>query len=467
MKGSGKEDVVLVRHIFEEIDRIQKAYARGDFDRPKEDMFCGIAHPSGNGEIPIGRKGMEALDKLTISAIKASGLSNRIAAHTARRHLGKVLAEMRFEQKPVDLLAVQQAFGSAAKHMRADLQSRIHLVPCHLVDVADPDEIQLGPVTFLNRSALRKQLLQNSPKRDDALWTKSDRDMLAQAVRYYRGFQWVAAVKIEKCDPKLSDNYARHAATLALSALQLGLGTPSSQRMAIEGVPRGWSRQATLRFPIEGGIDVAITHEFKSGANFEAGWSEDLKTPGMQTFTHFCGIALEAALPGRKRRLSDRFLSALQWFGEAVREDAPATRMIKFMTAIEHVVLTEERAEITNLMASRVVALADIDRSTKSRMEIRGNFLRLYGLRSGLIHGRISPWAPEIVHDLGAAAELAENVMIGALRGWDVNGLTSEEVTLKQLQRWYAYLVEDCEMAGHVIMWRDHQEAQRQIATGN
>lgn len=452
-------DVELVQNIFAEMNKVQRNLAETLAKRELNDLFCDIQHPTGRGSVMIGRGGMDALIELTRSAVKSAGLTGRISEHAARQKLGPILLQ-RFDidSEPIELKTVQKAFGTAIAKMRPILNSRVHLVPCHLMDTDDPEEIALGPVRFINRTVIRRMLLSGMPTKNEGGWEDIDRKLLAEAIRHYRRYRWFAVVQIDDCDPELATDYAVNAATLALSCLQLLFGTRASQRMAVGGPPQGWSRVAAIRLTADAQLDFTITQHFKSGETYEAGWSNELEHPGMQIALTLCGVALESALPGHDRPLSDRALGAIQWFGEAVREEAPATRLIKFMTAIEHIVLTGERGRITDTMGDRVAALAYDLGSASSREGTKKEFLRLYDLRSKLIHGRISPWNPEVRGNLSAASDLAERVLNGALNAWREPGLTSPRAGTKLMKRWFDEAVwmmaRETEPVAHIDAWR-------------
>ena len=478
MIRSGQRDLENLRSLFSEMGRIQLAFADKDYRPDPDSLFCGIADPAGRGHIPIGRQGMAMLTELAVSAIKAAGLEGRVSEATARDTLGPILLRtFKKEKIPITLLALQKTYGETAKSMRIALRSRTFLIPCHLVDTAEPEEIRLGPVTFLNRAAFRRLFRSAAPARSDTAWKGEDRRLLAQAMRHYRGYRWVAAVRIDDCEAELAKDYAAKAAELALSGLQLFFGARAAGRMAIGGGPQGWQREAELQITETGEFAITISQAFKSGAGFEKGWSTELDHTGMRRGMNLCGVALEAAFPGLKRPLSDRVLGAIQWYGEAVRDVSPATRLIKFMTAVEHIVLTGEKIGVTPLMAQRVSALVYEIGSGASRQEVRKEFLRLYALRSKLVHGSVSPWEPEIRRNLAAAADLAEQVIHSALSEWGADGLQSARATAPRMRSWYHEIVWqmilDTELVAHVDAWmrerasqawhRPHRAAHEQI----
>lgn len=446
----------------------RKALLNGDRARLREDLFQDINDPV-LGYVPIGRSAIAKLEELSVSAIAFANLSGRIAVSTARKAFGPRLLQLIIhERQPISRASLQRAFELTEVEIRKTLKTRTHLLPCHIADGKEPKSICIGPVTFLNRSAAR-QLVRDTVRQHitgNREWDDTDRRMIVQALRYYRGYQWTAMVTIDDCDPKLAAEYARSTITLALSGLQLFLGAKASQSMAVGGETWGWARSAELKIDPSGAPDVTVTTSYRGGASFEAGWSADLDEPGMKLGLTLLGTALEANLPGVHRPLSARYLGSLQWYGEAVRDKSPATRLIKFITAIEHLLLTKEREGVTRILKQRVAALTYNIGSLESRLTVEAKFGRLYDLRSRYVHGSLAPWDERAGLQLLAAAQLAEEVLHSALNCWREEGLFSPTATSKRLRQWFEAIVQkmvnDTEPVEHVLRWRENQARRHQ-----
>lgn len=456
-------DLEKVEFIMKEAMERRKALLARDYTRLREDLFQDINDPV-LGTVSIGRIAMQKLDELCVSAIAFIGLSGRLAISTTKRKLGPLLVQLIIrEAKPISQQTLQRAYQLSETELRAALTTRTHLLPCHIVDGKEPNSIAIGPVTFLGRTAARELVRRtlNQHVRNDLSWTRSDRRMLAQAIQYYRKYQWVALVTIAECDPKLAEEYARSTITLALSGLQLFLGAQASREMSVAGDASGWARTAELKISPTGAPDVTVTTSYKGGSSCEAGWSADLETPSMKLGLSLLGKALEASLPGVNRPLSNRYLGSLQWYGEAVRDQSPATRLIKFITAIEHLLLTDERDSITDVLTKRVAALTYEIGSVQSRLTVEAEFKRLYDLRSRFVHGAIAPWDERARLQLRLAAEVAENVFHSALSLWGEEGLVSQNGNPGRLRKWFANVVwnmiEETEPVSHVTCWREQK----------
>ncbi|MEG3160941.1 HEPN domain-containing protein [Sphingomonas sp. LB2R24] len=454
-------NVKKAEFVFTKMIYFQRTLNGGNFHREPEDVFCDIMHPDGSGShLTIGREAYLLLNELAETGLNYTALSGRATVEAAQQALGPILVQrvMIDRRRPTEEL-INNAFEEMAHALKPSLADRTYFLPCHLTDTPDPDRINIGPVTFLNRTAFRKTMLEGLKELRGSVkdLTDWDRKTYAQAARYYRGFQWIASITIKQCDQKSAEGYAHNAVTAALSCLQLMLGADATRDMAVGGNPRQWNRTADLRLNERGALDVTLHHTFHGGANFEKGWSKELEHPGMQLGLKICGIVVESALPCERRPLSLRMLSAIQWFGEAARERSPATRFIKLITAVEHIVLTGE-PDVTRQVSRRVAALIYDIGSKASRQQTEEDFKRLYNIRSRLIHGGISPWDASIKRDARAAATMAELVAHSVLSAWQEVGLYSLRANPKRMRKWFDHIVwmmvQDTEPVDHVVRWR-------------
>lgn len=410
----------------------------------REDKFlCWLPHPSGGGSILCGRAAIERLENLAREAGDQAKLTHRLQEKVLKDALAEELVR-RFvrDAKPIDGKAVDQALGSAGRVARRRLGDRVHLLPCHLMHAKDPNEICIGPVRFLNRRAARRRWLELlrarraartepiDPEQDDA-------QFLAQAIGYCRNFGWLAEVEIKACDQETSDQLATAAVTSALDCLHLILGARWSDRMQVGGPALRFDRRASLCVR-EGALEYSISTFGFGQVNFEDGWSEMLALPDRRRLLLLCGVALEAAVdPDLDRPISRRLLDAAQWFGEATRDRSPATRVVKYVTTLERMLMTEERDDIANTIANRLAAMCYAASSAENHARWRDRALRIYDLRSRLVHGSLSPNAPDVLSGVGEAARLAEAGVLHALNLFGVAGLREGKVSARRMGRWF------------------------------
>jgi hypothetical protein len=305
----------------------------------------------------------------------------------------------------------------------------------------DPDEIVIGPVTFRNRASFRKLLaakVRSYPLGKDPKGRKFDRRHLQEALRYYRAFQWVAEVKVENCDSEISQRLAERSVTSALDCLHVLLGAEWTDRMRIGGPAVVRDRRASLTIASDDQLYVSTSYRGAGQVSFSDGWSARLSDDDFQHYLGLFGIVLEATVnPDLERPISRRFLDAAQWFGEASRDESFSTATVKYATAIERILMTQEKDDIAKTVSERV-AMMCCDLNVKdSRDEWRRKTLLAYDIRSKLVHGAVSPLAQEARLGARLGAELAEATLLSTLSALGKGFLRQETVSTKALARWF------------------------------
>lgn len=444
MSHSKEALVAHVRFVFEECLRLQNAILKeGLKDLPQHDMLFSLPHPSGTGTMLCGRAAARKITELAEEAAKRGNLSNRIELNTLRKEVSALLVT-RFmnEHRSIDTKQIDRLLSTAAKNAEKQCVTLTHFIPCHLMNTNDPNRLAIGPVTFHNRTSFRTLLLKNARTRvesSDEKTRKFTRKLLSHAIRYYRNFQWMAEVEIANCDDASSARIAEEAVTAALDCLHMLLGARWTGRMCIGGANIRSDLRAKIVRTSVGELEPSVSTGGFGEITFSDGWSTTFIDADFKHFQSLFSVALEAVVcPDLERPLSRRFLDAAQWFGEACREKSPATRTVKFVTALERMLMTEERDDITSLVSERVAALC-FDLNT-TRAEWTEKAKAAYDLRSRLVHGSISPRAPEVKKGADIAAEVTEAALMRAIEAFGVDGLRSEGITSKKLASWFQHL---------------------------
>lgn len=444
-----KEQLVRdVEFIFLECMRLNQLAKTGIMNVAKEDLWYSIPHPR-SGQMLCGRAAWNRLEHLATMAGERSNLLYRVENKTLREPLSRLLVQ-RFmsEQRPIDVRQVERVLSSSAKQAREACVSITHLVPCHLMHAQDPPELPLGPVTFLNRASFRALIVSKVRSYRRAQNGRVHlRWLLRDALTYYRNFKWVAKIQIDNCDSATGRYIANSTVVSALDCLHLVLGAQWTDRMRVGGPAMKSDNRARLTLTASGSLDVSVSRASIGQVNFEDGWSKMLNTEWVERALQLCAVALEVAVnPDVSRPLSRRFLDAAQWFGEAVRDDSPSTRVVKLVTALERMmVMTEEKDDITRLVSERVAALCFRTREAIEVEAWRNKALRAYRLRSKLVHGALSPRSPEVSAGVALSAELAGVTLISALIGFSEHGLRLEHISSKRLGRWFSEVVSKAE----------------------
>lgn len=463
------EDIVF---IFNECKRIRDMGRDVFKELPKEDALCRLPHPSGRGMMLCGRKAYNRVGKLADEAGRRADLSRRVTHQTLRRPTENILVR-RFvvEGREIDKSQVDRLFSAIAKKAIKSCEDRTYFIPCVLMTAQDPNIISVGPVVFHNRANFRRKLRHlirhcggdetENQRRKHVRW------LMANAVRFYRQFNWVADVKVIGCDKETSADVAERAVTSALDCLHLVLGPQATDRMRIGGPALRHDKRSRLSVDSNNEMHSSLSSSWSGQSNFPDGWSKGLDSPYIVHFLSLCGLALETAVnPMLKRPVSRRFLDAAQWFGEACRDSNSATRVIKYVIAIERMIVTNEKNDkrkeskikndnkneetinsddcgdrVAHLFRELVSSLCCDKVTAHDRQIWRDEARQIYTLRSNLVHGSMSPGDPDIDLGVRKAARIAQLTLLHALDELGEEALKAELVSTKQLALRYRGVV--------------------------
>ena len=453
----GSADTQHVTTLFDAIMREREAFLSGA--RPnKSNWFKKIDGPPGRGIFHTGDDGWDALWALTDSCMRIGKITQRAdrqaVMHTLSRVLMRKFAEEGLE---VNDRNVARALAESVKAAKRTFKTETHFIPCHLSTDAGKVGLSLGAVRFVSRAEAKRALGKALKAERDAKppHRKRDRPHMLQAINHYKGFRWFAQVTVADCADKRSESVALAAATSALDFVQLLIGARHSRRMGISGQPSLYERRASIALDNSTGrLSISTGWSSLGEISLPADWTEQILGGEGQDGLDRAGVLLESRLnPDLDRPLSQRLLDAAQWFGEAVRDASPSTRVVKYVTAIERLTLTEKAGDITESVSNRVAALTTGLIEGRSFEENKSAFKKVYGLRSDLVHGSISPNDAKVALLIGDACDYAENAIRRALYNFPTRLLREEEANATVLNQFFDGLVD--------WMKAEREEAQR------
>jgi len=132
--------------------------------------------------------------------------------------------------------------------------------------------------------------------------------------------------------------------------------------------------------------------------------------------------------------LADRFREAASWFGEGVSETYRAARVLAFVTAIERAVVPGDHADVWRAVTRRAAILAH-DAEGGSREEWLERAGAVYEMRSQIVHGAVSPFAPEAGALEPVTSTIARAALHGALAFYETLGLTRPKYSGDRLEK--------------------------------
>lgn len=434
--------------VFSEIVRISELRRTDKTKLPTNDYFASLPHPSGKGEMLCGTAALVRLRAVAQRAISSSKFAGRIESDEVYRTLKKEITRRFFvEQRPLNDSEADKAVSAALRTATKRIVSLTHLLPCHLAGLSGPSEFSIGPVRFRKRSdALieRGKSLSDyvDDPRNDAVrgstngYRELKEKLLLDAQKHYESFDWVAEIRVEETDTNTSRKRASQVAQGALNCLHLLLGREYSHHMRCGGPDFAVDRRGRLEFDSHGKAEVWTSIDWLSHFITEAWW-EKLNQDKGHEIIQLLGIALTAgnAVPNPSP-LALRFLDALAWYGEAVRDDFVASRIVKYVTTIERILTTKKAKDLTQTIASRGSALTFAP-GEENLQDLADRFSSIYGVRSELVHGSISPLASALWKADTESEELARVILFRALQFFGKDGFELSSYSEKRLDRAY------------------------------
>ncbi len=402
-------------------------------DELKNAFLWEIPHPTDkSNKLTIGREAIKRLEELAAIALQRAGIDRQIELATIMMPLGKILLrKFSLEKRPLDTKNADRALSEVAKLATRSIKPRTHYLPCHLMHAEEPSEFTIGPVRFMNQKTFRSHVAAKIwPNRSIH---RGDNWLRRQCAQYYGNFRWIAEVTIDSCDEQTSERVATAAVTSALDCLHILFSANHSSRMTVGGPAVNHSRTASMQL-----VDSALNFSASIGSlgevAFPDDWASSFDRPEDRLLLQLFGIALESAVdPRLDRPMSERFLDAAQWYGEAVRETSRAAKVIKYVTALERLVMTDEKDDITAQVATRVSSICFDPNEPGNREQLRKEAERAYSLRSKLAHGSLSPKSDQVFEGVRLGAKLCELTLTNAIAAFQPAGLRAEKLTRSQV----------------------------------
>lgn len=320
--------------------------------------------------------------------------------------------------------------AAALRRASTDIEDRTHFVPCRLFDGAGPVGLTVGPVVFKPTTIFRK---------GHAEAVAADAELAALLEHDYAPWEWTAEVTVRGCDRIVSRERALSAVDGALDMLRLCAAPDGARNLARSGAP-------DLPRAVPAGLWADAQGRLHSSRP-EAGPGPDgnailrqLHTNEDRDWLDRAGGTLSPLTdPSLDWPLSVRFREAASWFGKGVSETSDAARILDFVTAIERAVVTGDHPEIWRAVTRRAAVLAAAAEGGDP-----GDWLQragdIYDIRSQIVHGALSPFAPEAAAMAPRVAALARATLHGALDFFAKLGLTRGRFSAARLEAEYRRL---------------------------
>jgi hypothetical protein len=301
-----------------------------------------------------------------------------------------------------------------------------HYFPVWLFIRQEATDFEVGPVKFVSPEnwirEIEKRRGQRSTWIDGVLdaWNgrgeTKDRPVNVQSVsRSVLPDQWVACVTVNGFEPAESYRRALLATRSALDTLRLIVPATHNALIAMavdHGPPRVIDRLSQRE-----GEDLAHGSSVnKRGVSGAPGLAQDLIVDSID-LRAVAGRRIEVALQADAtvtpcRKLSERWLNAVHWYGRACSDEADFAATVNFVIALDILSGGLEQAGILELAAR--LSQTPYDRTvTTDGVTLKKLVDRLYGYRSEIAHGSILALDARMRTERAQAESLAATMLFG------------------------------------------------------
>jgi len=403
----------------------------------REDAFCMIPHPDGRGHLSCG---IDAARRFGTLADRVLEYEPQFAGRLSRskmkdRVVAAFVQRVLREKREIDAGTAEQILRDVSDGGKASLRTAEHFVPCVLFLNGGPDEFSIGPVTFsrriaffrLCRASLKKSVqtgvqshieqveraVEGGFPRDRAATPEQSRRFIrglqARALKTFRQYPWIARVQVSECDHETGEEVAERVVALAINSMRVLLGARHTDRLRL-----AWSRSDALRTArmwsdSDGIFHVGIGSRTDGPVGFE-NWYEGLTQSDGFELKVFGSALVPLVGCAPVRHLHQRFLDAVNWFGDAATDPEPTASVVKYVSAIERVMFGSWKRDRTKDFVSRLEALWTAY-DCEGRKTVGADARKVYEARSSLLHGAVSP-RDASVYRLAALSEKLSRLCI-------------------------------------------------------
>jgi len=434
---------------------LEQEFFRNLLGQYPRDGLHTIQRPDRRGSLILGRKGDLVFGRISDRYLQGLGAPGfDFDSHAFAAALKEEFVDWIRNGRDINEETVEQLLAAAELRNRFSHVTLTHHIPCSVVFPEVPADFEVGLVKFRlmqNFLAANEEQIGNRAERSRGQGLNErvsgspgeqqaapPRDMLFEELKaFFPTFRWVASVAIPKCDSSVSKQRAQQAVQSSLDLLKLFLTArlAAGIRHALRlGHP---PNRTELTQDEAGEFHISWSRKLED-AHVEPNWYAMITTRYQLYWDAAVEILGSSTALARPRKLHQRFLDALAWYGDAVSEQMQAGRLVKFVAALERVTITSEEPSGGHKVARRAAILAS-EGSQESFQKYFRVCQRIHGCRSNLMHGSLSPLDRRLPRHALDAEHVSRRVLFSYLR--IVRSITAEEkVEEKWLGEQYARL---------------------------
>jgi hypothetical protein len=451
------------------LDAVEK-YAQRTPDEIKEDFksdplhsIAFIDHPDGRS-LTIGREAHGRLIDLSKQFLaddpvkKGATDLNKLIPLVGT----ELIRSFVVERRKVVIDNIVAALLEAHNLLAVDHEAITHYIPCAAMFSWGSKAFKIGPVEFVPQELFFEAIGDDLNQYPDlaatrgeellAAWRGKDRSGLKSADEfrcdgeksveavnnYYREYPWVTVVSVSPCSERVSRDRAVFAVRGAVNIIKLLLGASASDRMRVAEDSADPLRFHRLFRLSNGELNIS-SHWRLNGNPAQGNWDDFLESdvePYLLALNRVLEIVTVSPEPPY---LCAKFFRALSWFGDAVSEPSPGPRIVKYVSAIESIVGTGKKdiesgdSKVTSMVLTRAGHLYAKAMSIEFK-EAEKQLGKIYGWRSGLVHGSLSYFDESLPRNAADTAEVARMILLMGLNLFDCMGLDNSVVSDESLK---------------------------------
>jgi Apea-like HEPN len=365
----------------------------------------------------MGRTAWQALKDLSETTLAASHYRRRIDLERAFRSIKTTIGK-RYIRAGLEVLdggQIARDLDDALAEAAEDCATRTHFIPCSVI-LPEGLEIEFGPVRLRPTKAALADLkpdLETYIQADGAKSSSDRRDHAERATTYYEAFPDLVEVTVRDCDGPTSAAIALRTAQAVLNVIHVMAGAAYTERLRIGGPALKRDVRGEITKTADNGLHLSYTVHLRSGANVGDEWWKALRDGDAGQFMQSVGIGIQAIANGEEPQiLAGRFLDACAWYGDAATEPSPAAAAVKYVTAMERLLwANDDNRGVTARISERTAALC-FSTATWNMDELKDEVRQAYDVRSGVVHGRLSPSDPQVRRSLRLCERLVRELLV-------------------------------------------------------
>jgi hypothetical protein len=365
-----------------------------EYMKKKENFFAPrITDPNKGGFVFCGEDTFDSLSEICDSVMKSEKWKRRVPKNKLMDEILKLFGKLIFDINfPAD--DTKSFINELISVVSNKLQSYTIYIPCHLSYSNEVKEVlRLGKVTMFNRLAFDDHIYTEKLAEDPYI------DILNEGIKHYKNFGWFMSVYVENVyDFDTANTLAESAAKNLLNLLHIIISSSHSNKMIVGIDIATVNRNYTIYAGDKGNIGCSTTSSSSGNVGlpkqllslFDHPFPKNL----LDVFEECINLSLDL---NDDFPITNRILDAAFWYGDAVRESNYSVMIVKYVTALERLLIFGNEGSFKSKIANRGRALLSMQNfiAPQEMEEQKIHLQKMYKLRSEILHGEISPTSVE------------------------------------------------------------------------